>query len=261
MELLPAIDILDGKAVRLAKGDYDCVTVYNEDPVAQAQEFEQMGAVWIHVVDLDGARSGVSEHVDIIEKILRKTLLKVEVGGGVRTMDAIQRLYDAGVERIVLGTGLVTDGEFAHDAVGRYGGLLAAGIDARDGEVAIQGWRQGAGVPADDLVREVGAAGFRHLVYTDIARDGMRSGIDAAAYARIAQAFGGPVIASGGVAGMDDLRALAPVVASIEGVIAGRAVYERTLDVPEALEYCQRVTREDAAATAVRNPCGIDIPE
>jgi phosphoribosylformimino-5-aminoimidazole carboxamide ribotide isomerase len=261
MELLPAIDILDGKAVRLAKGDYDRVTVYNEDPVAQAQEFEQLGAVWIHVVDLDGARSGMPENSEIIERILRKTLLKVEVGGGVRSIEAIQRLYDAGVERVVLGTGLVTDGDFARDAVGRYGGLLAAGIDARDGEVAIRGWRQGAGVPAEDLVREVAASGFRHLIYTDISRDGMRAGIDASAYAHIAQAFGGPVTASGGVAGMDDLRALAAVASSIEGVIAGRAVYERTLDVPEALGYCRKATREDAAAKAVRNPCGSDVPQ
>ncbi|MFR1640484.1 MAG: HisA/HisF-related TIM barrel protein, partial [Eggerthellaceae bacterium] len=145
MHLLPAIDILGGKAVRLAKGDYDRVTVYNDDPAAQAQLFEEQGATWLHVVDLDGAKSGLPENIGIIERILAKTLLKVEVGGGIRTMDTVQRLYDAGVSRVVLGTSLVADPDFAESAIARFKGLLAAGIDAKGGEVAVAGWREGSG--------------------------------------------------------------------------------------------------------------------
>ncbi|MEG1512936.1 MAG: HisA/HisF-related TIM barrel protein, partial [Raoultibacter sp.] len=160
MYLLPAIDILDGRAVRLAKGDYAQVTVYNEDPVAQAQLFEEAGATWMHVVDLNGARSGLPENIDIIERIMAKTLLKVEVGGGVRSLETIQRLYDAGVDRVVLGTALVTDSAFAEAAIARFKGLLAAGIDAKGGEVAVSGWREGAGVAADELVAAVAQLGF-----------------------------------------------------------------------------------------------------
>ena len=202
MYLLPAIDILGGKAVRLAKGDYDRVTVYHDDPAAQAQLFEEQGATWLHVVDLDGARSGIPENIAIVERIMRKTLLKVEVGGGVRSLDTIARLADAGVSRVVLGTSLVADPDFAEAAIAQYGKLLCAGIDAKGGEVAVAGWREGAGVAAEELARDMSALGFRHLVYTDIARDGMQTGIEAAAYVRMAEAFGHPVIASGGVAGV-----------------------------------------------------------
>lgn len=242
MDLLPAIDILDGRAVRLAKGDYAQVTVYNEDPVSQAQAFEEAGATWIHVVDLDGAKSGVPENIQIIERIISKTQLKVENGGGIRSMQTIQRLYDAGVARVVLGTALVADRDFAAEAVARFGDLLTAGVDARGGEVAIEGWRAGAGVPAEELAADMADMGFVHLVYTDIARDGMQTGIDERAYVRMAEVFRNPVIASGGVSIMDDLRRLGAVAGSIEGVITGRAVYERTLDVAEALAYCREAT-------------------
>ena len=238
MYLLPAIDILDGRAVRLAKGDYNRVTVYNEDPVDQAKRFEDAGATWVHVVDLNGARSGKQENLALIERIAESTSLKVENGGGVRDMAAVQRLYDAGVSRVVLGSALVVDKEFAEQAIGTFGDLLCAGIDARGGEVAIQGWREGAGVPAEELVAEVAAAGFKHLVYTDISRDGMQTGIDASAYERMARVFGNPVIASGGVTNMNDLRNLAQVAQSIEGVITGRAVYEGTLGIAEAQSFC-----------------------
>lgn len=145
MELLPAIDILDGKAVRLAKGDYDAVTVYNDDPVEQARAFERMGARWIHVVDLNGARSGIQENRDQVRRIVMETSLKVEVGGGVRSMEAIADWAEAGASRIVLGTALVKNPAFAREAIERYGDLLAAGIDARDGEVAVAGWEKGSG--------------------------------------------------------------------------------------------------------------------
>ena len=221
MYLLPAIDILGGKAVRLAKGDYNQVTVYNEDPVAQARVFEQAGAQWVHVVDLDGARSGVPENIAIVERIVRETSLSVEIGGGIRSLETLKRLADAGAARMVLGTALVNDPELAHAAIAAVGG---------------------ARLTAGDLARALGAAGFKHIVYTDIARDGMQTGIDVQAYVDMANAFGNPVIASGGVASLADIERLAPVAESIEGVITGRAVYEGTLDVAAGVALCAELT-------------------
>ncbi len=257
MYLLPAIDILGGKAVRLVKGDYSQVTVYNDDPVAQAQLFEEQGATWLHVVDLDGARSGSPENIAIIERIMRKTLLKVEVGGGVRSLETVARLADAGVSRIVLGTSLVADPAFAQAAIEQYGKLLAAGVDAKGGEVAVAGWREGAGVAAEELARHVSSLGFRHLIYTDIARDGMQTGVEEQAYVRMAEAFGHPVVASGGVAGLDDIERLGKVAGSIEGVIAGRAVYEGALSVEQGVRACERATRAFEAAAIAADPCGL----
>lgn len=243
MYLLPAIDILGGKAVRLSKGDYSQVTVYNEDPVAQAHAFAAAGAEWVHVVDLDGARSGVPENAAIVERIVRETSLKVEIGGGIRTLEVLKRLTNVGAARMVLGTALVNDPELASAAVELVGGeRLTAGVDAKNGEVAVSGWIEGSGVDAADLARAMASAGFKHLVYTDIARDGMQTGLDPAAYARMAEAFGHPVIASGGVASAADIRALAPVAASIEGVITGRAIYEGSLTVEDGVAACEEAS-------------------
>ena len=248
MYLLPAIDILGGKAVRLAKGDYNQVTVYNDDPVVQARAFEEAGAAWVHVVDLDGARSGVPENIAIVERIVRETSLNVEIGGGIRSLETLKRLADAGAARMVLGTALVNDPELARAAVDAVGGdRLTAGIDAKGGEVAVSGWIEGSGVAATDLARAMSEAGFRHIVYTDIARDGMQTGIDVQAYVDMAAAFGHPVIASGGVASVADIQRLAPVAASIEGVITGRAVYEGTLDVAEGVAACKAATEGGTA--------------
>ena len=245
MYLLPAIDILDGRAVRLAKGDYAQVTIYNGDPVDQARKFEAQGATWIHVVDLDGARTGVPENIAIVERIVRETSLSVEVGGGIRTLETLKRLADIGAARMVLGTALVNDPDLARAAVERVGGdRLTAGIDAKGGEVAVSGWIEGSGVAACNLAREMGKAGFKHIVYTDIARDGMQTGLDVRAYVQMAEAFGHPVIASGGVASVSDIERLAPVASSIEGVITGRAVYEGTLTVEEGVAACAAATKE-----------------
>ena len=243
MYLLPAIDILGGKAVRLAKGDYAQVTVYNDDPVEQAKVFEDAGAEWIHMVDLDGARTGEPANIGIVERILAQTSLNVEIGGGIRTLDVCERLVQAGANRLVLGTALVRDPDFAQAAIERYGDALAAGIDAKGGEVAVAGWIEGSGVAATELAARMAALGYRHLVYTDIARDGMQTGIEREAYERMAAAFGHPVIASGGVASMDDIARLAPVAASIEGIITGRAIYEGTLPLREAIEACKEATK------------------
>lgn len=256
MHLLPAIDILGGKAVRLAKGDYQAVTVYNDDPIAQARIFEEQGADWLHVVDLDGARSGNPDNLVIIEGIMKKTLLKVEVGGGIRSIETIKRLADVGVSRVVLGTSLVKDPAFAEEAISQFGDLLSAGIDARNGEVAISGWEKGSGITAFDLARKVDAMGYKHMVYTDISRDGMQTGLDPVAYETMASVFGHPVTASGGVAGLSDIEALAPVADCIDGIIAGRAVYEGALDVSAACALCQEATRVALAAKIAAAPCG-----
>ena len=242
MYLLPAIDILDGKAVRLAKGDYAQVTIYNDNPVEQAKRFEDEGASWIHVVDLDGAKSGRPENAAIVERIASATSLHVEVGGGIRSMATLASFSDAGAARMVLGTALANDPDFAREAIERYGDALAAGIDAKGGEAKVAGWREGSGRDARELARQVAAMGYAHLIYTDIARDGMRVGIDPAAYAAMAEAFGHPVIASGGVAGAADIEALAGIADCVEGVIAGRAIYEGSLGVAEGVAACARAT-------------------
>ncbi|MDR3053328.1 MAG: 1-(5-phosphoribosyl)-5-[(5-phosphoribosylamino)methylideneamino]imidazole-4-carboxamide isomerase [Coriobacteriales bacterium] len=236
MYLLPAIDLLGGKAVRLAKGDYNAVTVYNDDPVEQAELWALGGARWIHVVDLDGARTGQPHNAALIERIIAAAGVKVEVGGGVRSLATIERLVKAGASRVVLGTKLVSDPTFAQEAVAQFGDIICAGVDARDGEVAIEGWRAGAGVPATELIAQLAGWGIEHLVYTDIARDGMQTGIDAAAYERVSAYAGFPVTASGGISTLDDLRALAaqgPLV--IEGAIAGRALYEGSFRIEDAI--------------------------
>jgi phosphoribosylformimino-5-aminoimidazole carboxamide ribotide isomerase len=236
MIVFPAIDILGGRAVRLAQGDYSRVTVYNENPFLQARTFAEQGAEWLHVVDLDGARSGEPANIRIIERIASDSGLKVEVGGGIRTLDTLSRLAFAGVQRMVLGTKLATDHEFVRAAVAGHGERVVAGIDARDGMVAVEGWREGTATPADELIGELTALGVRHLVYTDISRDGMQTGINAPAYAHVAHTAGFPVVASGGVSTLDDIRALVALGPDVvEGVIAGRAIYEGAFTLPEAL--------------------------
>lgn len=258
MQLLPAIDILDGKVVRLAKGDYNAVTIYNDSPIDQAKAFEDMGVEWLHVVDLDGARTGDPSNLPIIEDILTKTMLKVEMGGGIRTMDTLQRIYDAGVSRVVLGTSLISDLEFTHEAITKFPAMLTAGIDARNGEVSVDGWNNGSGIAAEVLVRQMRDLGFKHMVYTDISKDGMQTGLDVDVYVHLAKQFGNPVIASGGVASVADIERLAPVAGSIEGVITGRAVYEGTLDVSEALALCEAATKRAMAEgiKACSSECG-----
>jgi len=237
LELFPAIDILDNKVVRLKRGQYDAVTVYNDSPLEQARMFAAEGASWVHVVDLEGARSGTPTQFDTIASIVQATGLKLEVGGGVRRLEDIERLVEAGASRVVLGTGLARDPEFSAEAARRFGALLCAGVDALNGEAAVQGWQEGSGQSAEDLTRSLKERGFTHLVYTDISRDGMQTGIDAEAYQRIAAQAGFPVTASGGISTLDDIHALAELGNEvIEAIIVGRAIYEESFTVAQALE-------------------------
>jgi phosphoribosylformimino-5-aminoimidazole carboxamide ribotide isomerase len=234
--LFPAIDILGGKVVRLAQGDYDRATVYSDDPLAQALEFAEQGATWVHVVDLDGARDGVPGNIAHVERIATESGLRVQTGGGIRSLQTMEKLAQAGVSRMVLGTKLVTDRQFVLDAVASFPNTVVAGVDARDGEVQIAGWREGSAVRARELVAELRDLGIRHMVYTDISRDGMRTGISAEAYREVAATAGFPVVVSGGVSTLEDVAAaveLGPDV--VEGVIAGRALYEGAFSVELAL--------------------------
>lgn len=236
MIVFPAIDLLGGHAVRLAQGDYDRVTVYNDDPVAQARAFAEAGAEWVHVVDLDGARDGVPGNIGIVERIAAESGLKVQTGGGIRTLETMRRLADAGAAHMVLGTKLVTDEAFVAEAVAEFGDSVVAGVDARDGEVKIAGWREGAHLRAADVVAELAGRGIRHLVYTDISRDGMGTGINDAAYRAVAAGAGFPVVVSGGMHTPDDVRAVVALGEQVaEGVIIGRALYEGTIDLAEAV--------------------------
>jgi len=236
MELFPAIDILDKKVVRLKQGKYDAVTVYNESPLEQARVFAGEGASWVHIVDLEGARSGVPTELETIAQIVEATDLKVEVGGGVRTLEHIARLAEAGVSRVVLGTGLAREPQFAREAISTYGDLICAGVDAIEGEAAVQGWQERSGQSAEQLIRSLKEFGIAHLVYTDISRDGMQTGIDAEAYRRIAAAAGFAVTASGGISTLEDIRQLTALGSEvIEAIIVGRALYERQFTVAEAI--------------------------
>ena len=243
MQLYPAIDIKGGQCVRLTQGLFDNVKVYSDTPADMARMWRDQGATFLHLVDLDGALAGRSVNEAVIRSIVEAVDIPVEIGGGIRSLETLKRLADAGAARMVLGTALVNDPELAHAAIAAVGGeRLTAGIDAKGGEVAVSGWIEGSGVAAADLARAMGAAGFKHIVYTDIARDGMQTGIDVQAYVDMANAFGNPVIASGGVASLADIERLAPVAESIEGVITGRAVYEGTLDVAEGVALCAELT-------------------
>lgn len=243
MILVPAIDILDGRAVRLKKGDYDQVTVYNDDAAEQARSFERAGATRIHIVDLDGARDGAPTNIEVISRIARETNVEIEVGGGIRTMETLERYLAAGATRLVLGSALVRDPAFCEQAVAAHADNIVAGIDAKDGYVAIEGWREGTKTLAVDLVAELKDRGIHELVYTDIARDGMQTGIDAAAYGRLAQAAGFPITASGGVATLADIYALGELAHdAIDGVITGRAIYEGAFTVEEGIEACKEAS-------------------
>ena len=243
MILFPAIDLIAGKVVRLERGDREHMKVYSDDPAAVARSFAEQGATWVHVVDLSAALEEDEEareaNTRAIEAICAVEGLSVDIGGGVRSLARIDELAALGCKRIALGTVLVREPGFAEVAARAFGGLLVADVAARDGEVKVNGWREGVSRSVEDVVGELSSLGFKHLVFTDIARDGMQTGIDPAAYERMAQAFGHPVIASGGVAGLADIEALGRVAGCIEGVIVGRAVYEGALSVADGVRACR----------------------
>lgn len=240
MILFPAIDLVAGKVVRLERGDRSRMKVYSDDPAAVARDFAARGATWIHVVDLSATfeedeRARMCNQ-EAIRDICTVPGISVDAGGGVRSMGAIARLAEMGVRRIAIGTALVRDPGLAREAAAEFGELLVADVAARDGEVRVNGWREGEGIAADELVARLSSLGYRHLVFTDVARDGMQTGVDVDAYRRIAKVAGFPVVASGGIATLDDVRALAAAGSDvIEGAITGRALYEGNFTLEDAL--------------------------
>lgn len=246
MILFPAIDLVAGKVVRLQKGDRSRMDVYSNDPVAVAEDFAARGATWIHVVDLSATfeedKDARAANTAAISAICRVSGIKVDTGGGVRDLVAVERLASAGAKRIAIGTALVRDPQFAAQAASEFGELVVADVAAKDGQVRVNGWREGEAIMADELVARLADLGYRHLVFTDIARDGMQTGIDANAYAHMAQVAGFPVVASGGIATLNDLRSLAALGDDvIEGAITGRALYEGAFTLEDALATLEGV--------------------
>jgi phosphoribosylformimino-5-aminoimidazole carboxamide ribotide isomerase len=233
--LYPAIDLKEGAVVRLKRGAMDAATVYRDDPAAQAHDFAAAGAQWLHVVDLDGAISGRAVNGEAVDAILAAVSIPVQLGGGIRDMAQAEAWIARGVARLVLGTAALKDPDFVREACREFPGRIAIGIDARAGKVAVEGWAETSDMTVADLAKRFEDAGAAALIHTDIERDGMLSGVNVAATADLARATRLPVIASGGVASLDDLRALKAADAGIAGVISGRALYDGRLDLGAAL--------------------------
>jgi phosphoribosylformimino-5-aminoimidazole carboxamide ribotide isomerase len=230
--VIPAIDLMDGKVVRLSRGDFASRTVYSDRPAEFAEAFRKAGAVRVHVVDLDGARAGHPVNTEVVRAIVA-TGVEVELGGGLRSIEAVEQAIAMGVKFVVLGTAAVERLGLVEEACRRFPGRVVAGIDARDGEVKVAGWAQGTGLPAVDVARRVAGAGVTLVEYTDVARDGMFTGVDAAGAARLQAEAGVSVVASGGVAAVADVAACK--AAGLAGVIVGKALYEKRMDLAQAI--------------------------
>ncbi|MFO1088875.1 MAG: 1-(5-phosphoribosyl)-5-[(5-phosphoribosylamino)methylideneamino]imidazole-4-carboxamide isomerase [Hyphomicrobiales bacterium] len=236
MILFPAIDLKDGRCVRLKQGDMAAAQVYNDDPVAQARLFQEAGFEWLHIVDLNGAFSGKAENEPHVRAILAAVSLPIQLGGGIRTLSDIERWLGLGVRRVILGTVAVRDPALVKEACRSFPGRIVVGVDARDGLVAVEGWATASTMRVKDLAALYADAGVAALVYTDIARDGILAGVNVESTLDLARATPIPVIASGGLASMADIdRLCAPECAILEGVISGRALYDGRIDAADAL--------------------------
>ena len=237
MIILPAIDLIGGRCVRLRQGDYSRETVFDEDPAAVARRFEAAGAAWLHVVDLDGARLGEPKNVDTIRAIVSAVRMSVEVGGGIRTTQAAADLLGMGVHRVIVGTRAVREPEWLAEIAGKFPGRVALGLDAKSGRVAVEGWQRRAGRTAAEVAGSAAGLPLAAIIYTDIARDGMMVGPNVEATAELVKATRLPVIASGGVTTADDVRRLKKAGAA--GAIIGRALYEGKMTLEAALQAAQ----------------------
>lgn len=233
MIIYPAIDLYEGKAVRLFKGDYARMTVYNENPVEVARDFKACGATHIHLVDLEGARAGTTPNLAVVCAIKKSTGLFCEIGGGVRNMEVVKAYLEAGIDRVILGTAAVTDEAFLKEAVAAYGERIAVGMDIREGRVAIKGWTETSGEGAMDFCRRMEQLGVKTLICTDISRDGAMQGTNHGLYRELSETFGLQIIASGGVSSLEDVKGLSAL--GIHGAILGKAYYTGAVDLKEAI--------------------------
>jgi len=234
--LYPAIDLKEGRCVRLLRGDMAQATIYNDDPADQARRFADAGCQWIHVVDLDGAFAGAPANAKAVEAILGAVNVSIQLGGGVRTRETVSAWFDRGVARVILGTAAVRDPDFLRATAADYPGRMALGLDARDGKIALSGWAEDSGVDAAQFAERMDDAALAAIIFTDIQRDGALEGPNLDATVALARRLNTPVIASGGVSSMADLRALSRHAADgLAGVIAGRALYDGRIDLEEAL--------------------------
>jgi phosphoribosylformimino-5-aminoimidazole carboxamide ribotide isomerase len=239
--VIPAVDLKDGKCVRLAQGDFRRVTVYSEDPLEMAERWRMQGAERIHVVDLDGSLAGSPRNRAVIIEMVKALPIPVELGGGIRDMETVEFYIRCGVQWVILGTAALKDEAFVREACRRFGGRIILGIDARDGRIAVQGWTEKTSQTAVEIVRRYEGVGLAAVVYTDIQRDGMETGVNIEATRLLAEATGIPVIASGGVAGVDDIdRVMAIAQAGVMGVIVGKALYSGAMRLEAAIDRTKR---------------------
>ena len=237
MILFPAIDLIGGRAVRLYKGDYDKVTVYSDEPWKVARDFVACGADHIHIVDLEGAKDGTTPNFDTVLKIKRESGAFCEIGGGIRSMQTVDKYLDAGVDCVILGTAAIEDETFLREAVGKYGDSIAVGADLKDGYVAVKGWRVVSDVAADDFFSKMEKIGVKTVICTDISKDGAMGGTNRALYLSLVNKYSVNVVASGGVSTLDDVRSLRDM--GLHGAIIGKAYYTGAIDLARAAEVCR----------------------
>lgn len=233
MRIYPAIDIKDGKCVRLLRGNFDDVTVYGDDPVQMAKKWESLGGEFIHVVDLDGALKGTGVNAEAIKNIARSVSVPVQTGGGIRNMEDIESRIASGVNRVIIGTKAVSDADFVRQAVAKYGDKIVIGIDAKDGMVAVEGWEKTSNFTAVEFAKKMADIGVKTIVYTDIATDGTLMGPNVAAMSEMVKETGIDIIASGGIGSIEHIKSLVPT--GVEGVIVGRALYTGNVSLEDAV--------------------------
>ena len=237
MILLPAIDLYEKKAVRLYKGDYENMTVYSENPIEIARDFEACGCGYIHMVDLEGAKDGTTPNLAIVEQVAKETGLFVEIGGGIRTMETVERYLRAGVSRVILGTAAVNDEAFLTAAVAKYGEKIAVGADVKDGYIAIKGWMEKSALTLEDFLQKMEVIGVQNIICTDISKDGAMRGTNLELYRQLSAKYKMDITASGGVSTLEDIRQLRQM--DLYGAIIGKAYYTGAIDLREALEVAK----------------------
>ena len=237
MLIFPAIDLYEKQAVRLFKGDYNRKTVYSNDPVSVARDFKKSGASHIHLVDLEGAKTGETPNFDVVCAIKRETGLFCEIGGGIRSMEVVEKYISAGLDRVILGTAAVTNEGFVQEAVEKYGEKIAVGIDIKDGFAAIKGWTESSGIDAFEFCERMEKIGVRTLICTDISKDGAMVGTNRELYKKLSEKFSVDIVASGGVSSIDDVKALRKL--NIYGAIIGKSYYTKAVDLGEAIEVAK----------------------